>query len=249
MENWNNLNPLLDSSSKSLRQRERESQELVELSAKGEKESIKKMLKSGATINCFADNSTPLISAVENDKFELATYLLSVRASISYKQNEANDDALWYALKNKKHQFLELFVLHRCLLSLDSENRLYPLIYATIQSDVKSVEILLNHYRINVNERDGGGNTALHHNVSKENPSSEDLEIGKLLVAAGADTNARNMEGKTPEEAATDFSARSMLLSSKMDRDLDAKPDVVPDEPDIADGTTVTKTKTNKIKI
>lgn len=246
MENWNNLNPLLDSSSKSLRQREKESQELVELSAKGDKEAIKKMLKLGASINCFADNSTPLISAMENDKFELATYLLSIRASISYKKSEANDDALWYALKNKKHNFLNLFVSHRCILSLESETRLYSLIYSTIQSDLKSVEVLLDHYKINVNERDGGGNTALHHNVSKENPTSDDLEIGRLLVAAGADTNARNMDGKTPEEAATDFSARSMLLSSKMDRDLVEKEEVVPDEPD---ATSVTKTKTNKIKI
>lgn len=245
MENWNNLNPLLDHSAKNSRQKEKESQDLVELSAKGDKESIKKLLKIGASINCFADNSTPLISTIENDQFELATYLLNIGASIAYRENEEIDDALWYSLKNKKHDFLNLFILHKCILSLDIENNLYPLIYSTIQSDLKSVELLLGHYRINVNERDGAGNTALHHNVSKENPTSDDLQIGKLLIAAGADTNSRNMDGKTPEEAAIDFSARAMLLSSKMDRDLEDKLEL---EPELEDNN-LSRTKTKKIKI
>lgn len=227
MENWNNLNTLLTLNSQSFKVKEREAQELVELCQKGDKPNVKRLLKLGASINCFADNFTPLTACIENDKYDLAVYLLNVRASISYKPKETTDDAFWYALKNKKHEFLALFVKNRCILSINEETRQTALTYATIQSDVKAVEILLNHYKINVNELDGSGNTALHHNVMKENPSNEDLEIGKMLMAAGADTNRRNAEGQTPEEAAKDFAARSMLLSGKMERELEEKTEVV----------------------
>lgn len=248
MENWNNLNKLLNLNVKSTRLKEQEAQSLVELCQKGEKEEIKKLLKGGANINCFADNATPLISCIENDKYDLAIYLLSIRASISYKTKEDSDDAFWYALKNKKHDFLSLFVMNRCILSIDNTTRQSALIYATVQSDIKAVTILLGHHRINVNERDGIGNTALHHNVSKQSPTQEDLEIGQMLIAAGADTDARNMEGKTPEEEALDFSAKSMLLANKMDKQLEEKEEIIP-EVDLDDKNTITKTAGNKIKI
>ena len=247
MENWNNLNRLLDENRKSVKRKEEEALQLIECVQKNEKDKIKELLKSGASVNCFADNSTPLNSCIENDNYDLASYLLNVRASISYRGSDDQDDSLWYALKNKKSFFVGLFVSKRCILTLDNETRLYPLIYSTIQTDLKSVEELLKHYRINVNEKDGGGNTALHHNVSKETPTQDDLEIGKLLIAAGADTNTRNLDGKTPEEAAVDFSSRAMLTSSKLEQSLEEKIDMVQDleEKDPA----ISKTKSNKIKI
>lgn len=248
MENWNNLNKLLSLNVISTRLKEQESQSLIELCQKGDKEEIKKILKTGANINCFADNSTPLISCIENDKYDLAIYLLSIRASISYKPKEEADDAFWYALKNKKHNFLSLFIDNKCILSIDNTTRQSALIYATLESDVEAVKILLSHYRINVSERDGTGNTALHHNVSKQNPSQDDMEIGQMLIAAGADTSARNMEGKTPEEEAIDFSAKSMLLANKMDKQLEEKEEIIP-EIDLEDINAVPRTANNKIKI
>ena len=97
---------------------------------------------------------------------------------------------------------------------------LKKLIYATQQSDLDSVEILLNHYRIKVNERDGSGNTALHYNVSKTEPTDEDIKIGQLLIAAGADINSRNLDGQTPEDMAKDFASKSMLMNASLEAEL-----------------------------
>lgn len=255
MENWNNLNKLLDIDSASKRLKETESQKLVEFCQNGDKSGVRELLKTGAAPNCFADNTTPLIACVESDKFDLAVYLLMAKASIGYKEKIENDDAFWFSLKNKKHDFLSLFVSKRCIMVIDESTKYPALIYATVQSDVKAVEILLGHHRIAVNESDGQGNTALHHNVSKDAPTADDLEIGRLLIAAGADTTARNLDGKSPEEAAVDFSAKSMLLSSRMDKELVEKQDAQPEIPEmdleaeLNDTPVISKTKSNKIKI
>ncbi len=220
MENWTNLNKFLTIERAVLEQKNKWSKELIELSSKGEKEEIRALLKKGAAINCHEDFITPLIACIHNNHPLLAAYLLKVGASVSYKPQVPFDDALWIALKNKKHDFLRLFVANRCLLNKEDENNLTPLIYATQQSDLDSVEILLNHYRIKVNERDGSGNTALHYNVSKTEPTDEDIKIGPLLIAAGADINSRNLDGQTPEDMAKDFASKSMLMNASLEAEL-----------------------------
>ena len=78
----------------------------------------------------------------------------------------------------------------------------------------------MNHYRIKVNERDGSGNTALHYNVSKTEPTDEDIKIGQLLIAAGSDINSRNLDGQTPEDMAKDFASKSMLMNASLEAEL-----------------------------
>lgn len=251
MENWNNLNRFI-----SLEQQEKErhqnlSQQLVDLSMKGDKNNLSEILKKGISPNCYenTDLLTPLIAAVKSDQLEIAKYLLKVGATVSYRPH--GTDALWEALKAKAHSFLEIFVAHRCLLTLEKDPReVYSfsiiknsleeektekaepnntaLIYATKQSDVKSVEILLRHHNIKVNERDSLGNTALHYNVYKPSLSEEDIEIGRMLLAAGADANSTNLDGLTPEDMAQDYAAKSMLLSGKLENTLEL-PEVEPE--------------------
>lgn len=226
MENWKNLDKILTLNVKDLKEKELNAQKLVEYAENNDKLAIQKLLKNGAILNCFADHLTPLISTVKNNFFELGVFLLNAGASISYKKNEKMEDALWITIKNKNHLFLKEFIDRKCKLSLNAENQT-PLIYTTIQSDVKSVELLLSHYKINVNQKDGEGNTALHHNVKKENPSQDDLTIGKLLLAAGADQNSRNIGGRTPIEEAenTDYSKifNQHNLEQKMDAVIEEK--------------------------
>lgn len=244
MENWNNLNRFI-----SLEQKEKErhqdlSQKLVDLSMKGDKKSLAEILKKGISPNCYesTDLLTPLIAAVKSDQLEIAKFLLKVGATVSYRPH--GTDALWEALRAKAHHFLEIFIANKCVLTLEKDPKdIYPsnikrnpleeekpekvepnntaLIYATKQSDVKSVEILLRHYNIKVNERDSLGNTALHYNVYKATLSEEDIEIGRMLLAAGADANSTNLDGLTPEDMTQDYAAKSMLLAGKLENELE----------------------------
>ena len=251
MENWNNLNKVLILERQEFAKREIESQQLVELcsSELEDFKEIKLLLKNGAALNCYADLSTPLISAVRNDNIKLGTFLLNMGASITYQPIDLEEDAFWEALKGKKYDFLKLFIERRCPLRRHA-SKVTPLIYATIERDVKGVELLLQHYNINVKEVDGNRNTALHYNVSNDPQTEEDTEIGKMLIAAGADIQSANFDGKTPQDMAMDITARSMLLYAKLERDIPNKepemePEVEPNTPNMP----VKKTNQNKIKI
>lgn len=253
MENWTNLNKLLTLERTSFSKKENETQKLVELCAEDIRKDfkeIKKLLISGAAVNCFSktDQSTPLITAIRTDNVELGAYLLRVGASISYQPEDLLNNAFWEALKTKKHEFLEMFVEKKCILERDTEKNLIPLIYATIESDQRSVELLLSHPRVKVNASDNLGNTALHYNVEKTDPTPEDIQIGLMLVAAGADTNGRNLAGKTPEDFAVDSQTKSMLLKAKLDRDLHINKEPVVDV-QLNKDLGITKTRNNKVKI
>lgn len=196
------------------------------------------LLREGATLNWMADLNTPLIAAMRTDNLNLAKSLYKYGARINYKHPEMKDDAFWEALKTKKYDFLEFFISNRCILernaisrnaqpseveeeeeeNISLPNLETPLIYATIQSDERAVEILLKHYKINVNERGENGNTALHFNILKDPQSEADSAIGIMLVAAGAETNSRNLDGHTVDSLANDPHVKSMLLAAKMEK-------------------------------
>lgn len=254
MENWKNLNVYLTKANENFKINEDFSKKLINFCIKNEKNEIKKILKLGASLNCHDEHMTPLIACIQNDNYELVVYLLNAGARISYKPILNFEDAFWFVLKNKKHNFLKLFVSKKCLLEwnlpkTEKESPQTALIYSTINSDLSAVEILLKHYAIKVNERDGLGNTALHYNVIKENMSQEDIDIGRLLIAAGADTNISNLDGKTPEDLAKGFTAKSMLLSGKLEEELTIKEESsIEEELDSIDRN-VSKTKNKKIKI
>jgi len=248
MENWHNLNKVLILEQKESSIKEELGKKLIEASFANNKEEAKKLLKSGASLNFNEEHFTPLIACIENDFLDLANFYLKAKASITYRPKTNFIDALWYSVINKKHDFLKLFVNQYCLLPRHPENNQTLLTYTTVNSDVKSVEYLLSHYKINVNEKDGNGNTALHYNIAKMSPSSDDILIGKMLLAAGADSNMPNIDGKTPNDLAIDSSARALLLSNELENKLEEKEDLVVentnDEP-----SPVTVLKNNKIKI
>lgn len=249
MENWSNLSRLITLERETYHRQVQHAQQMIEFAMANNKKEISVLLKEGANPNCFEDMLTPLIACIDNNNYDLAVYLLNAGATISYRP--AENDAFWHSLKTKSHDFLELFVNRRCILSLQFETNMTPLIFATNHSDVRSVEILLKHFNIKVNERDGAGNTALHYNVSKQSMTSEDLEIGKMLIAAGADTNATNLEGQKPEDMAADFAAKSMIMAGKLDNELTVN-EVKPEEENIIElekELGISKTPSKRIKI
>ena len=50
--------------------------------------------------------------------------------------------------------------------------------------------------------------------------TDEDIKIGQLLIAAGADINSRNLDGQTPEDMAKDFASKSMLMNASLEAEL-----------------------------
>lgn len=256
MENWSNLSIYLDRANVDSKIKEALSKELIDCCLKNDKVGIKKALKMGAPINCNDEHITPLIACIQNDNSDLAAYLIRSGARISFKPIANFEDAFWHALKNKKHNFLKMFVDNRCILEWsipksEKDSPQTPLIYATIESDLPAVETLLTHYNIKVNEKDGKGNTALHYNVSKQDMTQDDMEIGRLLIAAGADTAIQNFEGQTPEDMAQDYAAKSMLMSGKLEKDLPEKTDEPAPVEDLFDeiDNGVAKTQKGKMKI
>lgn len=251
MENWSNLSLYLNKSNENQKRVQLLSRQLIEACLQNDKELIKKSLKSGAPVNTHDEHLTPLIVSIQNDNSDLGAYLLMAGASISYKPTLNFEDAFWYSLTNKKYNFLQLFVSSRCLLEWstpknDKDTPKTPLIFSVINSDLKAVIILLKHHNIKVNERDGFGNTALHYNVAKPDPSSEDLEIGRLLIAAGADESIVNLEGKSAKDISATPESQSVLLSGKLDNELTVN-EVVEEELDF--DTPSLKTKGGKLKI
>lgn len=247
MENWTNLNKILQLSGKDLDKKAKDSQKIIELTQAGKKSEIVNLLKEGATLNCYADMTTPLIEAVRNDNEELTDYFLKVGATINFKPSEEIQDAFWEVLLNKKYNFLKRFINKKCIISRGKDKEI-ALVWATKESDVETVEILLSHYNIKVNERDSDGNTALHHNVSKSPHTDDDIMIGKMLIAAGADVNGTNFENQTPEDLATDFNAKTALMHSKLEQRLPEKEKSFEEESTI-DNPGIHKTKNNKLKI
>jgi ankyrin repeat protein len=257
MENWNNLNIYLTRANEDSKIMEKLAKDLIDHCVKNDKIAIKNILKMGAPINCNDEHVTPLIACMQNDNSDLGAFLIKAGARISFKPTANFEDAFWYALRNKKYTFLRMFVDNRCILEwsvpkTEKESPRTPLIYSTIDSDLKAVEIMLSHYNIKVNERDGKGNTALHYNVSKEDMSQDDIEIGRLLIAAGADTSSANLEGHTPADLSSgNFVASSMLLSGKLEDELVVNEEVEPTAEELLDQieSGVSKTKNKKMKI
>lgn len=247
MENWTNLSKVLELSGRDLDKKSKDAQKIIELTQIGKKSEIIILLKEGATLNCYADMTTPLIETIRNDNEQLADYFLKVGATVNFKPSDEIQDALWEALLSKKYNFLRRFINKKCILTRSKDKEI-SLIWATKETDVEAVEILLSHYSIKVNERDIDGNTALHHNVSKSPHTEDDIRIGKMLIAAGADINGTNFENQTPEDMAQDLTAKTALMHSKLEQKLPEKENVVQEEQTI-ETPGVHKTKNNKMKI
>lgn len=224
MENWKNIDMMMSIERKDFAKRKEMTQRMIDCALNGEKEEVAKLLKEGASPNCCEDDVTPLIACVDADCFDLAKYLISAGASISYRPKE--NDALWHALRRRANSFVKMFVEAGCLLSREPTTNETALIFATKSSNKQAVEALLGHGKMKVNERDGFGNTALHYNVAMNPMTQDDIDIGKLLLAAGADSSVVNLDGKTPDDMASDYTAKTMLMAGRLEEKLAEKDDV-----------------------
>jgi len=93
-----------------------------------------------------------------------------------------------------KQDFSYVENLYRVMDKLDERNSNIPLIQAISGEnvDMNKVNQLLKDPKINVNQVDYAGNTPLHF------AGYEDAKLVQLLLAAGADVNAKDQYGSTP---------------------------------------------------
>lgn len=220
MENWNNLTKMLDKLKEDEERRKFLSELLIEEASKGDKETVKKVLQTGAHPNCYKGTYTPLIATLKGDFTDLTEFLVKIGANPGYMPHSTFIDAVWYALINQKYVQLNLFIRAGCNLNFHPISGMNLLSYATETSNVHAVELLLRHKQLKVNERDANGNTALHYNMRKAEMNNEDIVIGKLLLAAGANTMIKNKDGKTPSELAA-MAGETLILDNEMRNDLE----------------------------
>jgi len=97
-----------------------------------------------------------------------------------------------------------------------------PLMAATLQGHYEVMGILLEH-GADVNARDGWYDTALHHVfVSQAAPSVRAYGMARLLVHAGADVSAPNINGRAPLHAAAEGheTVVALLLANGAEADV-----------------------------
>lgn len=220
MENWNNLTVILEKLKEDSKRKDFLNKLLIEESSKGNKETVKKVLQAGASLNCYSGVYTPLIASLKGDFVDVTNYLVKVGASPSYRPTDIFIDAVWYALINKKYIPFRLFLKTQCLLNHHPIHGKTLLGFATDESDVDGVLALVHHKKINVNEKDKKGNTALHYNMQKMEMNDNDIKIGKILLAQGASTMIRNNDGKSPSELAA-TAGESLILESELIQEVE----------------------------
>lgn len=223
MENWDNLSSILDKVKQDLDKKTFLNNLLIEESSKGLKENVKKILQAGANPNCAKGEYSPLIVALKGDFIDLSDYLFKIGALPGYKANENFVDAVWFAMLNKKYVPLRKFIRVNCPLNAHPITKKTLLGLSTDNSDINLVSLFLSHSRIKINERDSEGNTALHYNMSKSEMSQDDIDIGRMLLAAGAGTNIPNNEGKTPQQLGA-IAGEALILESVLENEIPINP-------------------------
>lgn len=220
MENWKNMSSILNAYNQNKEEMEEKLYQIYEYIEDDNKRGIIKILKSGVNINSEYENSTPLIKCMEFDRYEIAKYFITFcGANPNYRETK-DEGALWYSIRNQKMDYFYLFLECQPNIVRGNNNQIM-LIEATKLSNVDMVATLLKNKRVKVNEKDGFGNTALHYALAKNPMSPDDIEISRLLLAAGADQNSMNIAGETPGKTNEDSMANSVLFEHKLQKQIE----------------------------
>jgi ankyrin repeat protein len=191
---------------------------------KGSTAMVSLLLNSGADVNATNYfNGTPLLYAVYNGRVDAARVLLQHKADLNRFGRVTNPyrspdmtQPVYTAVLNKNDEMLKL-VLDA---GADPEgngtwtNAPYtsPLFAAINQNSVTAVQLLLDH-GANPNRLDKDGNPEL----SEVLRQGRDKRMVPLLLAKGADANARNQYGAPPLFAAQDAEVARWLIEHKAD--------------------------------
>ncbi|XP_058793085.1 nuclear factor NF-kappa-B p100 subunit-like isoform X2 [Phymastichus coffea] len=189
-------------------------------------EIVRALLKIGANPNiCDEEDATSLHSAVKVDAHGSLAELLQSGNKICL---DAHTESGWSALHlaAKAGSLYAVKALHEAGADVNSKDMSYgrtALHIAVDSNHFHIVNYLLTKTNINVNEKNFGGNTALHSAVVKGGKYAE--ELIRLLKNHGADPNIRN-NNATREEEEEDHNSIPLSIPSAMDESTIATPTI-----------------------
>lgn len=187
---------------------------LVVAAGAGSIGSARLLLEAGADVNASWDESqfTALINAALNDLPSLARMLLARGAEIDHV-SEAGLSALHVAALHGSTAVTTILLEFGADIELRSDGDDTPLHLAALMDEASVVEVLLEAGAI-VDARNGRGRTPLLIALRRE----QNEEIAEMLIANGADVNARDYEdGAPPLRLAQTTQSIRMLLEAGAD--------------------------------
>ena len=186
--------------------------ELIQAVRQKDKEWVDRCLQRGAPINmALNQETTALAAAAAVNDLDMVDFLLKRRASPSTRFSMGRD-AAWIAMEHEANECFEMIINQGAPASIrlkDGSERT-RLIEATLRSNTSVVRFLA-YKKINLNEYDAQGRTALHHNFLKTPYETADIEIARILLNLGGDPYAEDENGIPPMALATQSEQLALL--------------------------------------
>jgi len=165
------------------------------------------LLDAGADVNLKSTQGyTPLYAAVQSKHKPVVEYLLSKGASIDEKLGPLGLTAFYKASIDGSLDIAKVLVDAGADINMKSTEGYTPL-FVAVQNKHKPVVEYLISKGARIDEKNGQNNdTALHKACV-----TGSLEVVKILVDAGADINAVNKQGETPNDFAVENNHQSIV--------------------------------------
>jgi hypothetical protein len=152
---------------------------------------------AGVVKTAGSNDAEELFDAVRLGSETAVRELIKRGAGLNFERKD--ETSLILAIRDKKTAIAKLLLEAGADPNLaESVNGGTPLRWAVQTSNVEIVEILINHYNVDVNFRPKNGVTALHAAAD----FNRDERITVMLLAAGSDANVIDEEGRSPLDLA-----------------------------------------------
>lgn len=184
------------------------------------------LLRRGASSQTVFNGMTPLFIAVESGAVECARLLLETGASPSWADSKGSC-ALMLAVSLRADEMIDLLLSKGANPSRRDKTRRTPLILSAIHGHFYSAKAFVD-LGVDVDERDSGGQTALHHVLKKREPSGDDVAIARLLLGEGANPEKRDLSGRRPLDVVGHEQFLSALEAAQLEAAVAPEPEAAP---------------------
>ena len=173
----------------------------------GNPEIVECLVSHGADVNrAFSRNETPLMEAARLEQVEIARLLINRGANMLACARNGSD-ALTEAVRNGHEEIIHLLASRGAELNRLDDDSMTPLMWAARAGRADAVKALIED-GADVHTANEDGFTALFMGSEGTNKEGHDYAgVVRLLLAAGADPNARAATGITPLRHATKYGA------------------------------------------
>ncbi|MEW6533968.1 MAG: ankyrin repeat domain-containing protein [Thermodesulfobacteriota bacterium] len=185
--------------------------DLMQASADGDDESLRRLLAAGAYPNTRSSNGwTPLMWASDGGHSDAVKILMDHGANVELA-DERGTTPLMLAVMRRMPGVADLLLDRKASPNAADKNGVTPLMIASSKGDNKTVRRLLD-LGAQVDARDKSGRTALMR--------ATNIPVAEILIQRGADIHARTYNGKTPLMAAAE-GHRDKVIVALLERGAD----------------------------